>query len=327
TDENVSKLYLQKFSQRIAAEHRGQITIHQIVIPPGETGKSKKTLFSTLDTFSELDLSRKSDVVITLGGGVISDLGGMAASIYHRGLPLIHVPTSLIGQADAAIGGKTAIDYNGTKNALGTFYAPTMVLIDPIFLRSLPKRELHAGLAEVIKYGLIGSLDLWEKLSKSIRRLLRGVDSGIEIIIRDAVQEKLKYVNADEFERKNGVRELLNFGHTFAHGIETATKYESFLHGEAVAIGMRAASWLSMELGILSEENWSQIEIVLGRLPIPSVPQCSPSEIIAAMRKDKKRSGDQHRLVLLESIGKAVIHENVDERSIRKAIDFIYSVM
>ncbi len=327
TDENVSKLYAQKLSARILAEHKGQIEIHQIVIKAGELSKTKETLFDILDSFTKIGLSRKSDIVITLGGGVISDLGGMAASMYHRGLPLIHVPTTLIGQADAAIGGKTGIDYMGHKNYLGTFYAPHLVLIDPIFLKSLPNREFHAGVAEVVKYALIGSPALWLKLSKSLRRLLRGVDSGIEIIIRDAVQEKLRYINEDEFEKKNGVRELLNFGHTFAHGFETTTNYSSLLHGEAVAIGMRAATWLSMEMGILDEDTWSEIEVVLGRLPIPVTPECSVDDVLIAMRRDKKRTAVQHRIVLLESIGKAVVREDVDEKLIRKSIEFVLSVI
>ena len=296
TDENVSKLYAQKFSSRIRAEHKGQIEIHQIVIAAGELSKSKETLFDILDSFTKFELSRKADVVITLGGGVISDIGGLAASMYHRGLPLIHVPTTLIGQADAAIGGKTGIDYTGHKNYLGTFYAPHLVLIDPIFLKSLPKREFHAGVAEIVKYALIGSSALWQKLSKSLRRLLRGVDSGIEIIIRDAVQEKLRYINEDEFEKKNGVRELLNFGHTFAHGFEAATNYSQLLHGEAVTLGMRVAGWLSMELGMLDEDTWSEIEVVLGRLPIPVTPNCTIDEVIIAMRHDKKI--DRHSTAL-----------------------------
>jgi shikimate kinase/3-dehydroquinate synthase len=327
TDDNVSKLYAQKLSTRILSEHKGRIEIHQIVIKAGELSKTKETLFDILDSFTKFELSRKSDVVVTLGGGVVSDIGGMAASIYHRGLPIIHVPTTLIGQADAAIGGKTGINYAGHKNYLGTFYAPNLVLIDPIFLKSLPKREFHAGVAEIVKYALIGSPILWQKISKSLRRLLRGVDSEIEIIIRDAVQEKLRYSNNDEFERKNGVRELLNFGHTFAHGFESATNYSLLLHGEAVAIGMRAAAWLSMELGMLNEDEWSEIEVVLGRLPIPITPECSVDDILLAMRRDKKRSAVQHRLVLLESIGKAVIREDVDEKSIKKAIEFVLSVI
>jgi shikimate kinase/3-dehydroquinate synthase len=327
TDENVSKLYSQKFFQRIIAEYKGTLQISQIILAPGEATKEKDTLFDILDSFDQLELSRKTDVIISLGGGVISDIGGLAAHLYKRGLPLIHVPTTLIGQADASIGGKTAIDYAGKKNYIGAFYAPKLVLIDPIFLKTLPKRELNAGLAEVIKYGLIGSPELWAKVSKSFRRLLRGIDTGIEIIIRDAVQEKLKYVNADEFEQKSGVRELLNFGHTFAHAFEAVTNFEELLHGEAVALGMRAASWLSMEMGILSEDQWQQIEVVLGRLPIPIVPEFKIDDIISKMSRDKKNQEGNHRLVLLESIGKAVIKEKVDEKLIRKAIEFVVSVL
>jgi len=327
TDENISKIYAQKFFQRITADYKGALQISQIVLAPGESSKDHDTLFDILDSFINLDLSRKTDVVITLGGGVVSDIGGLAASLYKRGLPLIHVPTTLIGQCDAAIGGKTAMDYSGHKNYIGSFYAPKAVLIDPLFLKSLPKRELNAGLAEIVKYALIGSPVLWTKISKSLRRLLRGYDIGIEIIIRDAVQEKLRYIKDDEFEQKKGVRELLNFGHTFAHAFETTTNYDQLLHGEAVALGMRAASWLSMELGLLDEDEWRQIEIVLGRLPIPVTPEFSADAIITAMRKDKKHQAENHRLVLLEGIGKAIIQEKVDEKAIRKAIDFVLSVI
>lgn len=327
TDENVSKLYGQKFFQRITSEQNASIDIHQIVIEPGEKSKDQKTLFEILDSFVKLDVFRRFDLIVTLGGGVVSDIGGLAAGLYQRGVPVIHVPTTLIAQTDASLGGKTGIDYAGYKNYLGMFYAPRLVLIDPIFLKTLPKREFHAGIAEVVKYALIGSLSLWQKVSKSLRRLLRGVDSGMEIIIRDVVQEKLRYINEDEFERKSGVRELLNFGHTFAHGFEAATKYSMLLHGEAVAIGMRAASWLSMELGTLSEDDWSQVEVVLGRLPIPVTPECTIDEVVMAMRRDKKRSGIHHRLVLLESIGKAVVRNDVDEKMVRKALEFVFSVI
>jgi 3-dehydroquinate synthetase len=156
---------------------------------------------------------------------------------------------------------------------------------------------------------------------------LRGLDSGIEIIIRDAVQEKLRYVNEDEFEQKKGIRELLNFGHTFAHGFEAATGFTQLLHGEAVALGMRAATWLSMELGLLSENEWSEVEIVLGRLPIPGEVTFTVDEAVQKMRRDKKNSAHMNRFVLLESVGKAVIRENIDEKHIKKAIEFVLSVI
>jgi 3-dehydroquinate synthase len=327
TDENVSNIYAQKFFQKIISEYKGSLELNQIVVAPGESSKDKETLFDILDSFASLDLSRKTDVVITLGGGVVSDIGALAASLYKRGLPLIHVPTTLIGQADAAIGGKTAINYVGQKNYLGSFYAPSAVLIDPLFLKTLPKREMNAGLSEILKYGLISSTKLWSKTSKSLRRLLRGYDTEMEIIIRDAVQEKIRYIREDEFERKSGVRELLNFGHTFAHAIESATGYNQLLHGEAVALGMRAASWLSMDMGLLDENEWRQIEVVLGRLPLPVTPEFSDDDILLAMRKDKKRQSENHRLILLESIGKAVVYEKVDEKAIRKAIEFVESVI
>lgn len=327
TDENVQKTHATKFYEKLQKECRQSIDLHQIVLPPGERSKDQKTLFELLDSFGKLELQRKSDVIVTFGGGVVSDVGGLAASLYHRGIRVIHIPTTLIGQADAAIGGKTGIDHFGKKNTIGAFYAPHQVVIDPLFLKTLPKRELHAGLAEIIKYGLIGSSDLWQTCAKSFRRLLRGYDSGYEIIIRDAVREKNRYIEKDEFERVSGVRELLNFGHTFAHAFESATGFTELLHGEAVALGMRAAAWLSMDLGMLPESEWRNIEHVLGRFPTPSSLEISVDAVLPFLLTDKKHKGDGLRLVLLENIGKAIIKEGISMKKAREAIEFVTGVI
>ena len=327
TDENVQKIHAEKFYEKVLKERRATIDLHQIVLPPGESTKDQKTLFDLLDSFNKLELRRKSDIIVTLGGGVVSDIGGLAASLYHRGIRVIHIPTTLIGQVDAALGGKTGIDYNGQKNNIGSFYPPRHIIIDPLFLKTLPKRELHAGLAEVLKYGLIGSKQLWQTYAKSIRRLLRGYDTGYENIIRDTVREKIYYIENDEFERASGVRELLNFGHTFAHAFESATGFLQLLHGEAVTLGMRAAAWLSMELEILPESEWREIEHVLGRLPIPSSLELSVDAVMPFLTADKKQKGSVLRLVLLESIGKAVIREGVAVKKVKEAIEFVMSVI
>jgi shikimate kinase/3-dehydroquinate synthase len=327
TDDTVSSLHSKKLQQQIAKETTRQpFSIHQITIESGEQSKRAQTLFEILNAFDELDLSRKSDLVVTLGGGVVSDLAGFAASIFKRGIPVIHVPTTLMAQVDAAIGGKTGIDFNSTKNLLGSFYPPIRVIVDPIFLKTLEKRELRSGLSEVLKYGLIGNAELWQRLSKSIRRLLRGLDPGYEILIRDSVREKLRYTDDDELERKSGSRELLNFGHTFAHGFESATGFTQLLHGEAVTLGMRAAAWLSMKEGLLSEEEWSEIEVTLGRLPVPSI-ECTVESVLLAMQRDKKNASGRIRLVLLGRIGEAVVKEDVKPALIKEAIEFVLSVI
>ncbi|MBS1903318.1 MAG: 3-dehydroquinate synthase [Bacteroidetes bacterium] len=326
TDSNVAPLHLKKLTQSLAKETRDLLSIHQITVDAGETHKNETQLFELLREFSTLGVSRKDDLVVALGGGVVTDLVGFAASIYKRGIPLVHVPTSLIGQIDASIGGKTGIDFEGGKNMLGAFYPPRRVIVDPLYLQTLPKRELQSGLSELLKYALIGNEELWARLSKSIRRLLRGIDPGYEVLIRDAVKEKLRYTDSDEFERKSGVRELLNFGHTFAHAFESATGFTSLLHGEAVALGMRAAAWLSMEEGMLPEDDWQQIEVVLGRLPVPSV-DCTVDEVYSHMRSDKKSSRGANRLILLERIGRAVAVNDVDTSAIKRAIAFALSVV
>jgi len=326
TDSNVAKHQTNKLISKLTPLLSKDTSLYQILIEPGEASKNRETAFEILDYFNNIDLPRKQGLVIGIGGGVVTDIAGFSASIYKRGIPFIAVPTTLLAQVDAAIGGKTGIDYGGAKNAIGTFYPPIVNITDPLFLKTLPKREVHAGLAEVFKYALIGNSELWKELSKSVRRLVRGVDASYEALIRECVAEKLQYVEEDEFERASGIRELLNFGHTFGHALESATEYKSFLHGEAVALGMRAASFLSCELGLLSESEWREIEITLGRIPIEGASAISTEAIYNAMRQDKKRLDKGNRFILLKQIGEAVVVENVPEEKIRQSIEFMLSL-
>jgi shikimate kinase / 3-dehydroquinate synthase len=326
TDVNVDQLHANKLVKKLASQLGDGIMLHKLVIEPGERLKDKNTLFELLEYFDSANLERRSSAVIAIGGGVVTDIAGLAASLYKRGIPVIHVPTTLLAQVDAAIGGKTGIDFNDAKNALGSFYAPAAVVIDPLFLKTLEKRELHSGLAEIYKYGLIGNRELWDELATAVRRLTRGVDQSYATIIRECVREKLKYVEEDEFEKKRGVRELLNFGHTFAHALESATGFSQYLHGEAVLLGMRAASWLSMQLGHLTEEQWTKIELVLGRIPVKASSDINESLVLAKMSLDKKREKGSHRLILLRDIGEAFVCDNISEKDVRGALQFMRSI-
>lgn len=326
TDANVDALHTSKLVKKLATQLGEGVTLHQIVIEPGEASKDKETLFELLDYFAKTDLERRTSAVLAIGGGVVTDIAGFAASLFKRGIPVIHVPTTLLAQADAAVGGKTGVDFRGAKNALGSFYAPAAVIIDPLFLKTLDKRELHAGLAEIYKYGLIGNRELWDELSGAVRRLTRGVDQSYASIIRECIREKLKYVEDDEFEKKRGVRELLNFGHTFAHALESATGFTQYLHGEAVLLGMRAASWLSMQLGYLDDERWTKIEIILGRVPVKAASDFNESLVLAKMNQDKKREKGSHRLILLRDIGEAFVCDNISEKDVRGALQFMRSI-
>lgn len=327
SDSNVAKEYIPKYFQQVTKEARKELDIIHISINAGEEHKNFETLQELLGAFSRLRLNRKEDIVVSLGGGVVSDITGLAASMYMRGMPVIHIPTSLIGQLDAALGGKTGIDYNGIKNLIGTFYPPQQVIVDPLFLKTLPKRHLHAGIAEALKYGLISSPELWTVLSKSIRRLLRGYDQGYELLVRDAIRQKIRFIEWDEFERTSGARELLNFGHSFGHAYESVGGFTKLLHGEAVALGMRSASYLSMELGLLSEESWREIEHTLGRLPIPSDITLETDKVLHVMKHDKKQKRGSFRLVLLRGIGAADIVEDIPEAKVKEAIEFVEGVL
>jgi 3-dehydroquinate synthase len=307
TDSNVDGLHRETFIEAVRREARsGSVAFDTIVIKAGEPHKQLETLRSVLEGFAEHGASRTQTAIVALGGGVVTDIAGLAANLYHRGLALIHIPTTLLAQVDAAIGGKTGIDAFGAKNSLGTFYPPSAVIVDPLFLQTLPRRELNAGLAELLKYGLIGNVALWQRLSKSIVRLMRGIDAEYPLLISEAIREKLNYVERDEFERTPGVRELLNFGHTFGHALEAATGFSVYLHGEAVLIGMRTAACLSWKLGQLSEAEFHEIEDALRQVPVDGKARVSTSQLLAALAHDKKRSATP-RFVLLRKIGDAYV--------------------
>ena len=261
----------------------------------------------------------RSTTLIALGGGVIGDMTGFAASCYQRGMPFIQVPTTLLSQVDSSVGGKTAINHPLGKNMIGAFNQPRLVLADTDLLRTLPDRELRSGLAEVIKIGLIRDLPFLEWLEANLERLLARESEALEYAICRACQNKAEVVVADEYE--NGERALLNLGHTFGHAIETGMGYGEWLHGEAVAVGTLMAVELSCQLGWISSLDVERVERLFVRAGLPvSGPAMDASRYLELMQHDKKVVDGKLRLVLLEQIGQALVSDVAASSEIAKAI-------
>lgn len=283
----------------------GDARVETVILPDGEAHKTLATLGKVLDRLVELRYGRDCTVV-TLGGGVVGDIGGFAAAIYQRGVPFLQVPTTLLAQVDSAVGGKTGVNHPGGKNLIGAFHQPQLVLTDTDTLQTLPDKELAAGLAEVVKYGLIQDATFFVWLEHQAGKLLRRDAASLHHAIRRSCEIKAEVVAADE--RESGRRALLNLGHTFGHAIERCAGYGKWLHGEAVAAGMCMAARFSQRLGWLGRDDVRRTENLLARLGLPTrPPDLDPREFLAAMSLDKKVLGGQIRLVLLQSIGNAVV--------------------
>jgi 3-dehydroquinate synthase len=255
--------------------------------------------------------------LITLGGGVTGDIGGFAAAVYQRGVKFIQVPTTLLAQVDSAVGGKTGVNHPGGKNLIGAFHQPECVLIDTDCLKTLPEREFSAGLAEVVKYGLIADEDLFVWLEQHAEDLLRRDPATLHHAIRRSCEIKADIVADDERER--GRRALLNFGHTFGHAIERCAGYGEWYHGEAIAAGICMAAKFSERLGRFGSADIQRIKNLFQRLKLPTAPpDVNPKDFLSAMSMDKKVIAGQIRLVLLNGIGSAEVtaeypsHELVD---------------
>ncbi|HEY4706941.1 MAG TPA: 3-dehydroquinate synthase [Thermodesulfobacteriota bacterium] len=279
-----------------------------INVPDGEEYKSLAEASKVFDVLIENRFERKSPIV-ALGGGVIGDLAGFVAATYLRGVPLIQVPTTLLSQVDSSVGGKTAVNHPKGKNLIGAFYQPMAVFIDPDVLKTLEEREIKAGLAEVIKYGVIRDPGFFTYLEENAKGLLSN-DKIIKAIERSC-EIKAEIVGKDE--KEEGLRAILNFGHTFGHAIEALSGYGSYRHGEAVAIGMAMAAALSARLG-MCQECGAKITALLSSLGMPSSPPAiSPKDFIDAMRLDKKVSGKAIRFVLPVKMGEVTVKEVGEE--------------
>lgn len=283
----------------------------------GEATKSLSVLGSVLEFFAEQKLDRRS-VVVAMGGGVLGDLAGFAASIYLRGLEVVQIPTTLLAMVDSAVGGKTGINLAAGKNLVGTFHQPTAVFVSTGFLGTLPQREFAAGVAEILKCGLLGDRTLFESLAAS--PLVSPSDPRLSSVIRSCCALKARIVRDDERETaRDGGRALLNLGHTFGHALEQATGYARYLHGEAVAIGLVCAARYSTGAGLLDESQAARIEAAVKTAGLPSFvdPPIPASQLVAAMRLDKKARSGAIRLVVLHGIGDAALIADADENRIR----------
>jgi len=316
SNTTVAPLYLDLL--RSTLEKAG-ISVLPVILPDGEKYKNWETLNLIFDELLGAHCER-STTLIALGGGVIGDMGGFAASCYQRGMPFIQVPTTLLSLVDSSVGGKTAINHPLGKNMIGAFYQPKLVLADIATLDTLPDRELKAGLAEVIKYGLIRDPEFFVWLEANIEKLLARDREALVCAVHRSCVNKAEVVAADE--RETGERALLNLGHTFGHAIETGVGYGEWLHGEAIAAGTLIAAELSRRLGWLDAEAVLRTERLFVRagLPVHGAP-LGAGRYIELMRHDKKVQDGKLRLVLLSDIGKGVIFDAADEEMIMAAID------
>ncbi|MGB8458934.1 MAG: 3-dehydroquinate synthase [Candidatus Acidiferrum sp.] len=298
-----------------------QITaITRHLINDAESAKNLGTVEKLSRSLVRAGIDRQS-LLIALGGGVVGDVAGFVASTCLRGIPLVQIPTTLIAQVDSAVGGKTGVNLPEGKNLVGTFYPARLVLVDSVLLKSLPERQYRGGLAEVIKYGIIADARLFAFLEKNFDPILRRDPAALAYIIPRCLEIKAQVVSRDE--RESGLREILNFGHTFGHALETVTNYRIYQHGEAVAWGMMAAALLGHELGLTPADEVSRIVSLVRRLaPLPPWPHFQPKRLISLMHSDKKTRAGKLRFVLTSRIGKASSQADVPLDTLERVLHF-----
>jgi 3-dehydroquinate synthase len=288
-----------------------------------EASKSIETASLIIKDIANFD-KQKRIFIIAFGGGVIGDLAGFIASIYKRGIPYVHVPTTLLAQVDSSIGGKTAVDLREGKNLLGAFYQPRLVFSDTALLKTLSVRQIRSGLAEVIKYGIIKDPRLFGYLEKNIKAMLARKQSALEFIVERCSHIKALIVQEDEREEKK-IRTILNFGHTIGHAIEAAGNYAGYNHGEAIALGMMAASRISQKINLINSATLQRIENLIGETGLPtSIKNVSFGNIIKSHYRDKKFIGSRNRFVLIKGIGKTVIVDNIPLNIIKEALKKLF---
>jgi 3-dehydroquinate synthase len=312
SDENVFSLYGSKVEGIL--KHAG-FAVNAFVVPPGEETKSTDYAIKIYDFLVE-HRAERDDIIVALGGGMIGDLAGFVAATFLRGMPWIQVPTSLVAMVDASIGGKVGVNHPEGKNLIGAFYQPNLVLADCETLTTLPQRELTSGWAEVIKHGMILDEEFVQFLESNVDKLTKLEPKLLARAISRSAAIKAQVVSQDEKERE-GKRTVLNYGHTIAHGLEAATQYKQFLHGEAVAIGMVGAAELSQRLGLLPSNAVKRQQVLLQKFSLPTVfSGLDFAEITRAMELDKKTKEKAIRWVLLQDIGKAVIRSDVPQKDV-----------
>jgi 3-dehydroquinate synthase len=319
SNETVAPLYLERVRAGLTKVGAG---VTALVLPDGEAYKNGDTLNKIYDHLL-MERCDRTTTIIALGGGVIGDLAGYAAATYQRGIPFIQVPTTLLAQVDSSVGGKTGINHPRGKNMIGAFWQPRLVVADTDTLNTLPDRELSAGMAEVIKYGLIRDLPFLEWLEANLDKLMGRDPAALSFAIERSCANKAEVVAADELETaQDGGRALLNLGHTFGHAIETGMGYGKWLHGEAVAAGTMMAIELSRRLGWLTDMDLERARKLFLRARLPVVgPALGAERYLDLMGHDKKVIAGRLRLVLLKRMGEAVTYADAPQAEIRAAID------
>ena len=319
SNETVAPLYLDKTLAMLGGKHT-----ETCILPDGEEFKNLETLNTIYDALLGKKLDRNSTIV-ALGGGVIGDMAGFAAASYQRGIHLIQIPTTLLAQVDSSVGGKTAVNHPLGKNMIGAFYQPRAVIADTATLDTLPDRELSAGIAEIIKYGLIRDLPFFEWLRQNMDKLLQRDAGALAYAIEHSCRNKAEVVAADE--KESGQRALLNLGHTFGHAIEAGLGYGQWLHGEAVAAGMCMAAKLSQQLGWISAEDVARIAAMIAKadLPVHAPAELGVDRFVELMSVDKKVIDGVLRLVLLKDIGHAVVTNDYSQEQLELAIRSSYA--
>ena len=309
TNTTVSAFHLERLKSHIECAE-----LHVVTIEDGEEFKTLATVESILNELFEYKLDRKS-LLIALGGGVIGDMTGFTASLYQRGIGFVQVPTTLLSQVDASVGGKTGVNNKYGKNLIGAFYQPEAVYIDTEFLKTLPKREFAAGIAEIVKMAVMFDKDYFDFLMDADF----SQNSVLEKVIERSVELKAEVVNLDE--KESGIRAVLNYGHTFGHVVENETNYKTYLHGEAVAIGIMMANALSVELGIMSEEELKRVEAFLVKHNLPvSYKIEDVSRFYDKFFLDKKSANNKIKFILANGIGKHVVRDDIDVAVLKKIL-------
>ena len=315
TNPVVQTLYLARVQAAIAAAGGEAVPI---IVEDGEQAKAWASLDRVFDALLAARLGRDA-LVVALGGGVVGDLAGFAAAVYQRGIPFLQVPTTLLAQVDSSVGGKTAINHARGKNMVGAFHQPLAVIADVATLDTLPDRELRAGIAEVIKHGLVLDLAFLEWLETHMEKLLARDRAALEHAVRRSCELKAQVVAADE--RETGLRAILNFGHSFGHAIEAGVGYGEWLHGEAVAAGMVMAAELSARAGMLRREDAERAKALIARAGLPvQGPKLAIERYLELMKVDKKAAAGRVRFIVLEALGRATQRGDLEERLVRESI-------
>ena len=318
TDSNVNQL-LGKTVRESLEEHGYPSTI--LEIPVGEAQKTMDMAMGLVEQLVEQNFNRQTPI-IALGGGMITDLAGFVAAIYMRGVPLINIPTTLLGQVDSAIGGKVGVNYGAGKNLLGTFYHPKLVLSDLKVLKSLPKREIKSGFAEVMKYGIAQDRDFFEYLEKNSEKLNDMDTDFLENIVTRSCEIKVTTIEKDVRD-ETGMRAVLNYGHTFGHAFEAASNYEKYLHGEAVALGMAYSGRLAWELEIMPEDDLERQNALIKTVGLDlTIKDIDIDNVVEAIFLDKKKRDREYiRFILPERIGKTRMVDDVTPDMVKEVLE------